>query len=107
MKIATWNVNSIKVRLDAAIAWLKETKPDVVALQEIKQIIRKSRMLEYFESREDITQIGGLDILKEWLLKRGKAFSPKAREFGLPQPRAIDRVALARQRLRELEADAG
>ncbi len=36
MKIATWNVNSIKVRLDAAIGWLKEAKPDVVALQEIK-----------------------------------------------------------------------
>jgi len=36
MKIATWNVNSIKVRLDAATAWLKEAKPDVVALQEIK-----------------------------------------------------------------------
>ncbi|HEY4274881.1 MAG TPA: exodeoxyribonuclease III [Rhizomicrobium sp.] len=36
MKIATWNVNSIKVRLDAALAWLQEAKPDVVALQEIK-----------------------------------------------------------------------
>ena len=36
MKIASWNVNSIKVRLDAALAWLKEAKPDVVALQEIK-----------------------------------------------------------------------
>ncbi|HEY5084359.1 MAG TPA: exodeoxyribonuclease III [Rhizomicrobium sp.] len=36
MKIATWNVNSIKMRLDAALAWLKLTKPDVVALQEIK-----------------------------------------------------------------------
>jgi exodeoxyribonuclease-3 len=36
MKIATWNVNSIKVRLDAAVGWLKEAKPDVVALQEIK-----------------------------------------------------------------------
>jgi exodeoxyribonuclease-3 len=36
MKIASWNVNSIKVRLDAALGWLKEAKPDVVALQEIK-----------------------------------------------------------------------
>lgn len=36
MKIATWNVNSIKVRLDAALGWLREAKPDVVALQEIK-----------------------------------------------------------------------
>lgn len=36
MKIATWNVNSIKARLDAALGWLQEAKPDVVALQEIK-----------------------------------------------------------------------
>ena len=36
MKIATWNVNSIKVRLDAALGWLAQAKPDVVALQEIK-----------------------------------------------------------------------
>ena len=36
MKIATWNVNSIKMRLEAALAWLKLAKPDVVALQEIK-----------------------------------------------------------------------
>ncbi len=38
MKLATWNVNSIKVRLEAATAWLKEAVPDVVVLQEIKCI---------------------------------------------------------------------
>ena len=32
MKIATWNVNSIKARLEPALAWLKQAKPDVVAL---------------------------------------------------------------------------
>jgi exodeoxyribonuclease-3 len=36
MKLATWNVNSMKVRLEAATAWLKEAVPDVVCLQEIK-----------------------------------------------------------------------
>jgi exodeoxyribonuclease-3 len=36
MKIATWNVNSVKARLEAATAWLKEAAPDVVCLQEIK-----------------------------------------------------------------------
>lgn len=36
MKIATFNVNSIKVRADALAKWLDEAKPDVVALQEIK-----------------------------------------------------------------------
>jgi exodeoxyribonuclease III len=36
MKLATWNVNSVKARLEPAIAWLKEARPDVLALQEIK-----------------------------------------------------------------------
>jgi exodeoxyribonuclease-3 len=36
MKLATWNVNSIKARVDAARDWLKEAAPDVVCLQEIK-----------------------------------------------------------------------
>lgn len=38
MKIATWNVNSVKVRIGALLAWLKEAQPDVVCLQEIKVV---------------------------------------------------------------------
>ncbi len=36
MRIATWNVNSVRLRLDHVLAWLKEAQPDVVCLQEIK-----------------------------------------------------------------------
>ncbi len=36
MRIATWNVNSIRQRLDSLQAWLKERDPDIVCLQEIK-----------------------------------------------------------------------
>ena len=36
MRIATWNVNSIRQRVDHVVSWLKETSPDVVCLQEIK-----------------------------------------------------------------------
>lgn len=36
MRIATWNVNSVKARLPNVLEWLKEAKPDVVLLQEIK-----------------------------------------------------------------------
>jgi len=36
MRIATWNVNSIKQRLDCTTAWLAERNPDVVCLQETK-----------------------------------------------------------------------
>ena len=36
MRIATWNVNTIKQRLDNAVAWLSERQPDIVCLQETK-----------------------------------------------------------------------
>lgn len=36
MKIASWNVNSLRVRLPQVLAWLAETPVDVLALQETK-----------------------------------------------------------------------
>jgi exodeoxyribonuclease III len=38
MRIATWNINGIKARIDSLVVWLKETSPDVVALQELKSV---------------------------------------------------------------------
>ncbi len=58
-------------------------------LNEKKQIIRKSGMLEYYEHREEFSDIGGLDSLKDWLVKRRNAFSSRARDFGLPLPKGI------------------
>lgn len=37
MRIATWNVNSLKVRLPAVLRWLEDYEPDVLGLQETKQ----------------------------------------------------------------------
>src|SRR5215208_762224 len=36
MKIATYNVNGINGRLNVLLRWLKEAKPDIVCLQELK-----------------------------------------------------------------------
>jgi exodeoxyribonuclease III len=36
MKIATWNINGVKARIDSALTWLKEAAPDVACFQEIK-----------------------------------------------------------------------
>ena len=36
MKIATWNVNSVRARLDRLVAWLGRHRPDVLCLQELK-----------------------------------------------------------------------
>ncbi len=38
MKIASWNVNSIKARLPNVLAWLRDAAPDVVLLQELKTV---------------------------------------------------------------------
>ncbi|MEZ5843748.1 MAG: exodeoxyribonuclease III [Hyphomicrobiaceae bacterium] len=38
MRIATWNINGIKARLEAAVTWLGESGVDVVCLQEIKSV---------------------------------------------------------------------
>jgi ATP-dependent 26S proteasome regulatory subunit len=58
-------------------------------LSEKKQIVRKSGLLEYYDPQEDMGSVGGLDILKEWLRKRGKAFSDQARAYGLPRPKGV------------------
>ena len=56
---------------------------------EKQQLIRKSGVLEYFESRDQVSDIGGLEILKAWLNNRALAFTEKAQKFGLPSPRGI------------------
>jgi exodeoxyribonuclease III len=38
MKLATFNINGIKARIEALPAWLAEAAPDVVCLQEIKSV---------------------------------------------------------------------
>jgi len=57
--------------------------------EEKQQIIRKSGLLEYYRSDDQLTTVGGLDTLKEWLRKRVRAFGEEARAFGLPEPKGI------------------
>ncbi len=58
-------------------------------LAEKKGIIRKSGILEFYESPVGLDGVGGLTMLKEWLAKRQHAFKPEARAFGLPLPKGI------------------
>ncbi|MEA3404071.1 MAG: AAA family ATPase [Armatimonadota bacterium] len=60
-----------------------------VVLTEKEQIIRKSGILQFYSAEERFGHIGGLDSLKQWLGKRGKAFTEAARKFGLPQPKGV------------------
>ncbi|MBN2209085.1 MAG: AAA family ATPase [Candidatus Coatesbacteria bacterium] len=58
-------------------------------LEDKKQIIRRSGVLDYYPAGEDFGDIGGLEELKGWLRKRAAAFSTKAKQFGLPAPKGI------------------
>ncbi|MCX8038889.1 MAG: AAA family ATPase [Candidatus Sumerlaeia bacterium] len=67
---------------------LTETEAPLI-YSEKKQIIRKSGLLEYVDSTEQIEGVGGLRRLKAWLAKRRLAFSREARQFGLPVPKGV------------------
>jgi SpoVK/Ycf46/Vps4 family AAA+-type ATPase len=58
-------------------------------LEEKRQTIRQTQILDFYPARENISDIGGLDNLKDWLLRRGGAFSDRARQYGLPHPRGL------------------
>jgi ATP-dependent 26S proteasome regulatory subunit len=58
--------------------------------EEKKQIIRKSGILEYIDTRElSIEAIGGLDVLKRWLTVRRRAFTREAQDYGLSVPKGV------------------
>jgi ATP-dependent 26S proteasome regulatory subunit len=60
-----------------------------VLLSEKKQIISQTEILEYSSVDEKITNLGGLDNLKDWLKKRKTAFGVQASNYGLPTPRGL------------------
>jgi exodeoxyribonuclease III len=46
MKIATWNINGVKARIDNLLHWLSESQPDIACLQEIKSVDENFPRLE-------------------------------------------------------------
>lgn len=57
-KIATWNVNSLKVRLPHVLQWLETEKPDVLALQETKSIDENFPLDAINEAGYEVSFIG-------------------------------------------------
>jgi len=66
----------------------KSILPAVIA-REKAQAIKKNGLLEIVETKESLDSIGGLDVLKDWLVKRRNAFGKKARAYGLPMPKGL------------------
>jgi ATPase family associated with various cellular activities (AAA) len=84
-------IERIRRVLARAIAAHGELQPDDVELilEEKRQTIRQTQILDFHPATERISDIGGLDNLKDWLLRRGGAFSERARQYGLPHPRGL------------------
>ena len=58
-------------------------------LNEKKQIISQTEILEYWSVDATISKIGGVDNLKNWLKKRQTSFGVQASNYGLPTPRGL------------------
>jgi len=85
------SLERIRRVLARAIAAQGQIQPDDVemVLEEKRQSIRQTQILDYYPTSERISDIGGLDNLKDWLLRRGGAFTERARQYGLPHPRGL------------------
>jgi exodeoxyribonuclease-3 len=74
MKIATWNVNSITIRLDQVLSWLKTTNTDVLCLQETKCVDEKFPLEEinnagFYAAFMGQKSYNGVAILSRYELK--------------------------------------
>ena len=61
----------------------------VEVLDEKEQITRKEGILEFVPPDSSLSQLGGLDQLKEWVRERSSLFLPEARKQDLPRPRGV------------------
>ena len=86
-------LSEAKVRKVAARALAQRGKLGLEDLSEVleekRQSVARSEVLEYCETNSSPSDIGGLDALKRWLDQRHQAFSDEARAFGLPLPRGV------------------
>ncbi len=58
-------------------------------LEEKQQAIRQTGILEFFNSRESLKSVGGLENLKQWVKMRQDAFTEEARRYGIPNPKGV------------------
>ncbi len=76
-----------------ARAMVEDGKLDIsdvdIILEEKRQTIRKSGILEFIKSDLKIDDVGGLQNLKRWLIKRNKSWLDSATHYNLPAPKGV------------------
>lgn len=58
-------------------------------MREKASVIKKTGIMEFYEPDADMSGIGGHETLKNWLRKRARAFTPKAKTYGLDEPKGV------------------
>lgn len=91
MKIASWNVNGIRARIDHVVAWIKDNQPDVLALQETK-VVDELFPYDAFETLSYSVEAFGQKSYNGVanIIKNGSAKTSKGiRGFDDPQTRVL------------------
>ncbi len=60
-----------------------------IIYEEKNQVVRKTGVLEFVRSDLNINDIGGLENLKKWLLKRNNTWQERAKQYNLPAPKGV------------------
>lgn len=89
--VAGLTENEAVIALGRSIVRVGRLSSDCIPylLEHKKMIIERGGLLEFYPADTSLADVGGYDELKKWIRVRGRAFSPRAREFGLPSPRAV------------------
>jgi SpoVK/Ycf46/Vps4 family AAA+-type ATPase len=61
----------------------------LTVLEEKKQAIRQTGILEFFNTQSSMKSVGGLENLKLWVRMRQDAFTEEARRYGIPNPKGV------------------
>ena len=93
---AATGLTTIEAENAFALSYVQSKSIDpVLVAKEKAQAVKKNGLLEIVDTKDDLNSIGGLDVLKSWLLKRQSAFTQKAVTYGLPTPKGLLILGLA------------
>lgn len=81
-------ITKVLAKAIASKQLVNENDIDTV-LEEKKQVVRKTGILEFYTPSESLKNVGGLDNLKQWVRIRKDAFSEQARKYGIPNPKGV------------------
>ncbi len=80
---------SLSLKLIEKMDSLNEKEALNLVLKAKSELLKNNDVLEVVSVKKDISDIGGLEELKDWIVKRKNNFSQKSKEFGIPTPKGV------------------